>query len=73
MRLDAASDSTFGGDLDRIGRDRQRGNAEPFEMPKPGCLVREAVRRILGQLGDHPGLTHVISYLKAVPKQATSV
>ena len=50
MRLDAAPDRTFGGDLDRIGRDRQRGDAEPLEMPQPGRLVREVPLGMLGQL-----------------------
>ena len=48
---------------DRIGRDRQRGDAEPLEMRQPGRLVREVRARDARPAGDHrPGqgaLAHV--------------
>ena len=52
VRLNAAPQRPFGGDPDRVGRDRQRGEAEPVEMRLPGGLVGEPCLRFGHQTGD---------------------
>ena len=53
VRLDAAPDRPFRGDPDRIGRDGQRGDAEPLQVGRPGRLVGDVVLGMLRQAGDH--------------------
>jgi len=53
---DTAPQRTLGGDLHRIGGDRQRGDAEPLKMREPGGLIGELPLWLLGQHADHwPG------------------
>lgn len=51
VRLDAAPQRPFGGDLHRIGRDLERGDAEPLEMRLPGGAIGEV---LVTRLGQHP-------------------
>ena len=43
MGLDAAPQGAFGGDPHRIGRDLERGDAEPVEMRLPGRPIGEVL------------------------------
>jgi hypothetical protein len=63
MRLEAAPDRPFSRDACRIGRDRQAGDAEPVEMPKPGRLVREVPLGMLRQAGDHRARQHPLAHV----------
>ena len=40
VRVDAAPQRAFGSDLDRVGGNRQRSDAEPSEMRLPGHISR---------------------------------
>ena len=53
LGLDAAPDRTLGRDLDRIGRDGQRSDAELVEMPEPGSLIAKVPLGMLRQAGGH--------------------
>ena len=63
MRLDAAPQCAFGGDLDRIWIDRERGDAEPVEMRQEGRLIGKAPVRMLGQAGDHVGRELALAHI----------
>ena len=52
VRVDAAPDRSLGGDLHRIGRRGQCGEAEPVEMCRPGGLIGEDRLRFRRQTGD---------------------
>jgi len=64
MRVDAAPDGAFGGDLYGVGRCGQGGEAEPFEMRRPGGLIGERGFRLFRQAGNQGGgqgpATHVL-------------
>ncbi len=55
MRVDAAPDRPFGGDLDRIGCRRQLGKAKPVEMRMPCGLVGKGRFWLFRQPGDQRG------------------
>ena len=52
VRLNAAPQSALGGDPHRVGRDVERGEAEPVEMRQPSCLIGEACLWFGHQAGD---------------------
>jgi len=55
MRLNAAPQRRFGGNPDRVGRDLQRGEAEPVEMRQPRGLISEPRLWSRRQKGDRRG------------------
>jgi hypothetical protein len=63
VRPDAAPHRSFGGEAHRIGRDPQRGDPEPLEMPHPGALVLEVPLGVRGQLGDHRASQGVLAHV----------
>src|SRR5271165_294582 len=52
VRLNAAPQGALGGDPHGVGRDIQRGEAEPVEMRQPRGLIGEAGLRLRRQAGD---------------------
>jgi hypothetical protein len=73
MRLYAAPQRRFGGDLDRVGCDLQRGQAKAFKMREPGGLIsepclwprrqkgdRRSGQAVLAQTGVHCVVQHVV-------------
>ena len=55
VRVDAAPDRSLGGDLHRIGRRGQCGEAEPVKLCRPGGLIGEDRLRLRRQTGDQHG------------------
>src|SRR3954466_4255304 len=52
VRLNAAPQSALGGDTNRVGRHRQRGEAEPVEVCQPSGLIAELRLRLSRQASD---------------------
>ena len=63
VRLNAAPQCALGGDLHRIGRDVQRGEAEPVEMRQPCLLISEACLRFGHQAGDQRRRQSMLSHI----------
>ena len=55
VRVDAAPDGAFGGDLHRVWRRAQNGEAKPVEMRRPCGLIGKGRFRLLSQPGDQGG------------------
>jgi hypothetical protein len=54
MRFDAAPQSPFGGDADRVGGNLERGNAEALEMRLPDQAISKVALGMAGEQGDDP-------------------
>src|SRR5271167_1548597 len=63
MCLNTAPQRPFGGDLDRVGRDLQSGEAEPVEMRQPRGLISEPRLWSRRQNGDRRGRQAMLAHI----------
>ena len=61
--LDAAPQGALGGDRDRIGLDRERGDAERFQVGGPSRLIRKAAVLMVRQAVDHVGGKRALAHI----------